>query len=63
MSNIDEIKIEFDSAVAVARHALAEFRRQPLVPSKRGGPRLSPWWASRRQRERMSEDAKFALGY
>ena len=44
MSNIDDIKTEFDSAVAVARHALDEFHKEPLVPSKRGGPRLSPWW-------------------
>jgi hypothetical protein len=43
MSNND-IQTEFDSAVAVARQALAEFRKQPLVASKRGGPRLSPWW-------------------
>jgi hypothetical protein len=31
-------------AVAMARRALEEFNREPLVASKRGGPRLSPWW-------------------
>jgi hypothetical protein len=40
----DEIRTEFDSAVGVARQALEEFNRDQLVASKRGGPRLSPWW-------------------
>jgi hypothetical protein len=44
MNETSEIKTEFDSAVAVARRALKEFNRDPLVPSKRGGLRLSPWW-------------------
>jgi hypothetical protein len=39
-----DIKTEFDTAVATARHALEEFQKEPLVASKRGGPRLSPWW-------------------
>ena len=38
------IKIEFETAVETANHALEQFNRQPLVDSKRGGPRLSPWW-------------------
>jgi hypothetical protein len=41
---MDEIRTEFDAAVATARQALEEFKREPLTVSKRGGPRLSPWW-------------------
>jgi hypothetical protein len=44
MNETSESKTEFDSAVAVARRALKEFNREPLVQSKPGGPRLSPWW-------------------
>ncbi len=40
----DAIKTEFDAALEVARHALEMFNAEPLVPSKRGGDRLSPWW-------------------
>jgi hypothetical protein len=39
-----EIKPQFDAAVATARLALEEFRKEPLITAKRGGPRLSPWW-------------------
>jgi hypothetical protein len=39
-----EIQAEFDTAIATARHALEQFNAEPLVASKRGGPRLSPWW-------------------
>ena len=35
---------EYESAIAVARHALEQFNAEPLVASTRGGPRLSPWW-------------------
>lgn len=35
---------EFEAAIATAQHALEQFRAEPLVESKRGGPRLSPWW-------------------
>jgi hypothetical protein len=35
---------EFQAALATARHALERFNAKPLVVSKRGGPRLSPWW-------------------
>jgi hypothetical protein len=35
---------EFEAAVATARHALEQFNTEPLIPSKRGGPRLSPWF-------------------
>ena len=38
------IRAEYDSAVETARHALEQFRAEPLVDSKRGGPRLSPWF-------------------
>ena len=41
MMENDIAKAEFDTAVAVARHALEEFRKAPLVPAKRGGDRLS----------------------
>ena len=39
-----EVQTQFNTAVAAAREALARFNEQPLVESKRGGPRLSPWW-------------------
>jgi hypothetical protein len=38
------IQGEFETAIATANHALEEFNKEPLVDSKRGGPRLSPWW-------------------
>jgi hypothetical protein len=41
---MSEIKTEFEAAVATARHALEQFNEEPLVDSKRGGPRPSPWW-------------------
>lgn len=41
---MNEIKTEFETAVVTARNALEQFNAEPLVPSKRGGPRLSPWW-------------------
>jgi hypothetical protein len=41
---MNEVKAEFESAVATARNALEHFNAEPLVASKRGGPRLSPWW-------------------
>jgi hypothetical protein len=41
---MSEIKTEFEAAVATARHALEQFNAEPLVSSKRGGPRPSPWW-------------------
>ena len=44
MSETSEIRPEFEAAIATARHALEEFNKEPLVQSKRGGPRLSPWW-------------------
>jgi uncharacterized protein (DUF736 family) len=39
-----EIQAALDSAIATARHALDQFNDEPLVPAKRGGPRLSPWF-------------------
>jgi hypothetical protein len=41
---MSEIETEFNTAVATARSALEQFNAEPLVSSKRGGPRLSPWW-------------------
>ncbi len=41
---MNDVKAEFESAVEVARGALARFREEPMVPSERGGPRLSPWF-------------------
>jgi hypothetical protein len=38
------IQGEFEAAVAQANAALEEFNKEPLIRSKRGGPRLSPWW-------------------
>jgi len=40
----DEMRTEFDTAIATAREALEKFNEEPLVSSKRGGPRLSPWF-------------------
>jgi len=40
----DEIETEFRTAVEAARDALEHFNAEPLIASKRGGPRLSPWW-------------------
>jgi hypothetical protein len=39
-----DIETEFQAALATARNALEQFKAEPLVDSKRGGPRLSPWW-------------------
>ena len=41
---MNESQIEFQTALATARDALEQFDAEPLVESKRGGPRLSPWW-------------------
>jgi hypothetical protein len=41
---MNETQTEFQTAIATARHALEQFNAEPLVASKRGGPRLSPWW-------------------
>jgi hypothetical protein len=39
-----EAEMEFHAAIATARHALEQFNAEPMLPSKRGGPRLSPWF-------------------
>jgi hypothetical protein len=39
-----EVQTEFEAAISTARHALEQFNAEPLIASKRGGPRLSPWW-------------------
>ena len=41
---MNQIETELETAIATARDALARFREDPMTPSKRGGPRLSPWW-------------------
>lgn len=41
---MSEIQAQFDTAIATANNALEQFNAEPLVDSKRGGPRLSPWW-------------------
>ena len=41
---MNEIQAELDSAIVTARHALEQFNAAPVVPAKRGGPRLSPWF-------------------
>ena len=40
----DEMRTEFETAITTAREALEKFNEEPLVESKRGGPRLSPWF-------------------
>ena len=35
---------EFEAAITTAQRALEEFNKEPIVDSKRGGPRLSPWF-------------------
>jgi hypothetical protein len=49
------VRAEFETAVAVARQALEEFNREPLVPSKRGGSRVSSWWAVYRQASEIAQ--------
>jgi hypothetical protein len=41
---MNEAQTELESALATARHALEQFKADPLVSSKRGGPRISPWF-------------------
>ena len=41
---MNEIRVELDAALVTARHALEQFNAEPMVASKRGGPRLSPWF-------------------
>ena len=41
---MNDAQIEFEAALATARHALEEFNKESPVASRRGGPRLSPWW-------------------
>jgi hypothetical protein len=41
---LSEIETEFNAAIATARHALDQFSAEQMVASKRGGPRLSPWF-------------------
>ena len=41
---MSQVRTEFETAIETARHALTQFSAEPMVASKRGGPRLSPWW-------------------
>ena len=41
---MSEVQTEFKTALTTARNALEQFSAEPFVASKRGGPRLSPWW-------------------
>jgi hypothetical protein len=38
------IKTEFEAAVATARHALEEYRKEPVRVSKRGAPTASVYF-------------------
>ena len=58
----EEMKTEFDMAIATARHALEQFNAEPLVESKRGGPRLSPWWRVWRDAEEVAQRWQRQLG-
>jgi hypothetical protein len=41
MSDLDA---QYANAVELATTAYDHFTAEPMVDSKRGGPRLSPWW-------------------
>ena len=41
---MNQIEIEFESALATARQALVRFNEEQMVASQRGGPRTSPWF-------------------
>jgi hypothetical protein len=43
-SELKTARAEFRAAIDIARHALEQFNAEPLIASKRGGPRLSPWF-------------------
>jgi hypothetical protein len=61
---MNEVKTEFDAAIATARYALEEFKKQPMCETKRGGPRVSPWFRiwrdaseiAQRWHRRLSDD-------
>ena len=46
---MNEVETEFETAVAMARYALEQFRREPIVQSQRGAARLNAWWRAWRQ--------------
>ena len=52
--NDDTARTEFESAVAVARHALEQFNLAPLVESQRGAPRISSWWRVYREASELA---------
>jgi hypothetical protein len=52
--NSDTARTEFESAVAVARHALEQFNLAPLVESQRGAPRISSWWRVYREASELA---------
>ena len=41
---MNDAQMECQAAPTVARDALEQFHAEPMVESKRGGPRLNPWW-------------------
>jgi hypothetical protein len=41
---MSEVKAEFDAAIATARHALEQYRKEPILHSKRGAPTPTAWF-------------------
>jgi hypothetical protein len=52
--NTDTATTEFESAVGVARHALEQLNKAPLVESQRGAPRISSWWRVYREASELA---------
>jgi hypothetical protein len=52
---MNEIQTELQSALATARHALEQFKAEPMIPSKRGGPRLSPWFRAWKEASEVAQ--------
>ena len=52
---MNEVETEFETAIAMARYALEQFRREPLVQSQRGAPRLNAWWLAWRQASEVAQ--------
>jgi hypothetical protein len=38
------IQLEYEAAIAIATRARVEFLKRPMIRSKRGGDRTSPWF-------------------
>lgn len=54
-TSLNESQTEFQAALATARDALDQFRAEPLVASKRGGPRISPWFRVWREASEVAQ--------